>query len=452
MVENRSLMEVDLFSYTRAGAHWKYPGLWVEVLMYLIYDWAGPGGLNLLTASLVTFTFLVVWKTLNRRGFLSAFVIILAAATSGIYWSARPYLISFLLAAVFIWFFEGYQASTRRNLWVIPVLMVLWVNSHGAFLVGFLIWVCYFSDSVVKWFIAVRQGDKGLGVPENVKHLLLIGVLMGVALVINPQGLDILSLPFTTVSRGAEQLYIEEWQSPNFHETRMLPFAVLMLLTFGAMCASNRRVTIAEFFLVAGFGFLGLLAGRFISIFAVIAPVIMIRHAEEVLGYWGELLKVKINIQIERQPSPILSWVNRVLVVLLFGVVIFKVSQVLPREANFKVFQEQLPVSAVEFIQREKPEGRMFNSYNFGGYLIWALPEYPVFIDGRADLHGDEIIFEWLSIARAEEGWEDALAEWGVGFVLVEPGLPLVDEFEGESWVLIYSDEVAVVYQHSSVE
>ena len=94
MVENRSLMEVDLFSYTHAGTPWKYPGLWVEVLMYLIYQWIGPGGLNLWTAGLVTFTFLVVWKTLNSRGFLSAFVIILAAAASGIYWSARPYLIS----------------------------------------------------------------------------------------------------------------------------------------------------------------------------------------------------------------------------------------------------------------------------------------------------------------------------------------------------------------------
>jgi hypothetical protein len=447
MVENRSLMEVDLFSYTREGMPWKYPGLWVEVLMYLIYQWFGPGGLNLWTAGLVTFTFYVVWRTLSSRGFLAAFVIILAATVSGIYWSARPYLISFLLAAVFVWLFERHRNSSRKMLWFFPALMVIWVNSHGAFLVGFLIWACYFLDALVDWFIAIRQGDNVSVGLSRAKYLFIAGVLMGFALFINPQGLDLLSLPFTTVSRGAEQLFIEEWQSPNFHETRMQPFAVLLIVTFGAMAASKHRVTIAEFFLVAGFGFMGLFSARFISIFAVVAPVVLIRHAEEVLENWGEQLNFRINIQLKRQPAPIQSWLNRVVVILLFLVVIYKVSLVLPRESNFEVFRESMPVSAVEFIKSELPEGRIFNSYNFGGYLIWALPEYPVFIDGRADLHGDEIIFEWLSIARAEEGWQAALDKWDVGFVLVEPGIPLAEKLKGENWDLIYADEVAIIIQ-----
>ena len=275
---------------------------------------------------------------------------------------------------------------------------------------------------------------------------------MGVALIMNPQGLEILSLPFTTVSRGAEQLYIEEWQSPNFHETRMQPFAILLLLTFGAMGASKRRATTVEFFLVAGFGFLGLMAARFISIFAVVAPVIMIRHSEDVFTYWGEKINFKLNIQINRQPSQTQSWINRFIVFILLVVVGYKVSLVFPRGVNFDVFREQFPISGVEYIKREQPKGRMFNSYNFGGYLIWALPEYPVFIDGRADLYGDEIIFEWLSIARAEDGWQEALDEWEVGFVVVEPGMPLVEELTGEDWELIYSDEVAVIYQRSGME
>ncbi len=68
-------------------------------------------------------------------------------------------------------------------------------------------------------------------------------------------------------------------------------------------------------------------------------------------------------------------------------------------------------------------------------------------IDGRADLYGDEIIFEWLSIVRGEVGWQESLDEWGVGFVIVEPDMPLVERLEEEGWELIYTDEVAVVYQ-----
>jgi hypothetical protein len=440
-------MGVDMFSYTREGTPWRYPGLWVEVVMYVIYRWFGPGGLNVWTASLITLTFYFVWKSLSNRGFLGAFILILAAAASGIYWSARPYLISFLLAAVFVWFFEGYQRTIRKNLWAIPALMVLWVNSHGAFLIGFLIWGCYFIDALLQWIVKVRKKEETAEIFIRAKHLFIVGILIGAALFINPQGIDLLSLPFTTVSRGAEQLYIEEWQSPNFHETRMQPFAVLLILTFSAMALSKRRSTTAEILLTSGFGLLGLFSARFISIFAVVVPVVLVRHADEVLANWGEKLEIRVNVQLDRSPSPVLGWINRLLVLLLAMVVMYKASLVMPWDSNFEIFRESLPVDAVEYIKSQRPNGRMFNSYNFGGYLIWALPEYQVFIDGRADLYGDELIFEWLNIIQGGEGWREPLDKWGVGFVLVEPGIPLIKKLEDSDWELVYADEVAVVYQ-----
>ena len=446
MVENRSLMQVDSFSFTRAGTPWAYPGLWVQVLMYVIFNWFGPGGLNLWAAGLVTLTFWVVWKTLPDRGFLAAFAIILAATASSIYWSSRPYLITFLLSAVFLWLLEGYRWRGRKNLWALPVLMVLWVNSHGAFLIGFLMWGCYFAGSLVDWLIAKRQGSLVLESTLKVKHLFVVGILMGIALLINPQGAEILSLPFTTVARKAEQLHIEEWQSPDFTETRMKPFGILLLVTVVVMVGSKRKSAVDEFLLVSGFGFMGLVSARFIPIFAVVAPVILARHAKELILYLGEKLKIKQNIQLDRKPTPIQGWLNRILVLLLALVALLKVATVLPAEENWKVFRQTLPVSAVEFIKTEQPEGRMFNSYDFGGYLIWSLPEYPVFIDGRADLHGDEIIFEWLSIVRGEDGWEDSLDEWEIGFILVEPDMPLVEKLGEEGWKLVYEDDVAVVY------
>jgi hypothetical protein len=341
---------------------------------------------------------------------------------------------------------EEYRWHGRKNLWVLPVLMVLWVNSHGAFLIGFLMWGCYFAGSLVNWIVAKRQGSLVSESISKLKHLFVVGIFMGIALLINPQGVELLSLPFTTVARRAEQLHIEEWQSPNFHETRMQPFAVLLLSTFVFMVGSKRRATVDEFLLVAGFGFMGLWSARFIPIFAVVAPVILVRHAKELITHWREKLKLKLNIQLDRQPTRIQGWINRILVILLGLVALLKVATVLPAEENWKVFRQSLPVSAVEFIKTEQPEGRMFNSYDFGGYLIWSLPEYPVFIDGRADLHGDEIIFEWLSIVRGEDGWADSLDEWEIGFVLVEPNMPLVEKLEEDGWKLVYEDDVAVVY------
>jgi hypothetical protein len=118
--------------------------------------------------------------------------------------------------------------------------------------------------------------------------------------------------------------------------------------------------------------------------------------------------------------------------------------------------RQQYPLGAVEFLRAQRPEGQLFSTYAWGGYLIWALPQYPVFIDGRTDLYGDAVIGEWLDIMAAREGvgqpggeakpnWEDLLARRGVSQVLLEPGQPLLSALARAGWQTQYADELAVV-------
>jgi hypothetical protein len=100
----------------------------------------------------------------------------------------------------------------------------------------------------------------------------------------------------------------------------------------------------------------------------------------------------------------------------------------------------------VGYIQEQHPPGRLFNTYNWGGYLIWALPQYPVFIDGRTDLYDGPVIDDWLLVARAEPGWQTVLDTWEVNLVLFEPGMPVVRALAAEGWRLDYQDEVAVLF------
>jgi hypothetical protein len=117
----------------------------------------------------------------------------------------------------------------------------------------------------------------------------------------------------------------------------------------------------------------------------------------------------------------------------------------LPQKINQDQFEETFPVAAVEFIQEYQPQGQMFNSYNYGGYLIWVLHDYPVFVDGRADLHQDEIILTWYRVINGGREWEEVFEEWGVGFVVIEPGVPLVDVLTSDGWHTVYQDDVAIV-------
>jgi hypothetical protein len=442
MVEHHSLLQTDPFSYTRTGAAWIYPGWLVEVPMYLIFRVLGPGGLNLWTAAMVTLAFLFVWPTLSGGTFLRAFVIVLAAAASAIYWAARPYLVTFVLAAVYLWVLEDYRWKRANRLWLLPVLMVVWVNSHGGFLAGFLLWAAYLLGEGVR--ITIKGGKLTGSHHSSMITLLGIGGLMLVAVCINPAGPRMLAYPFATVEIGALKNFIQEWQSPNFHSLQAQPFAWLLFITLGAIGFARRRLALTDFLLVAGFAYMGLVAVRNVALFALVAPMVLTRHAEPLLLDLNRLLRKPGQAQ-ERMPR----WereVNWAIFGLIFIAALARIMLVFPQSVNENTFRQTLPVDAVSYLSNNHLPGRLFNTYNWGGYLMWKLPAYPVFVDGRTDLYNDELIDEWLKTIRGEAGWADYLEHWQVNTILVEPTAALVVELEKAGWRQLYKDQVAVVF------
>ena len=476
IVEHRAVLQQDPFSYTRAGEIWQYPGWLVEVPMYVIYQAFGPGGLNMWTAAMVTLTFWFIWMTLSGGEFTRAFVVILAAATSGVFWAARPNLMTLLLAAVFLWILDADAQRKRWNahsqhgalgqesdpnkevivggkptadrsrpasvvgrLWLLPVLMIIWVNSHPGFVVGFILFGVYFLAALVEWRLETCQRAK-------VQTLFIIGLLLVAVACINPSGPVILLYAFKTLNIGVLQDFIQEWQSPNFHDMKVQPFLWLLLLTIAAIGTSRKRISLVDFLLLSGFSYLSFMAGRNIALFALVAPMVLTRHALPFLEEAGSRLGLRKSapapVRAARWQS-ILNWI--ILGVLILSVAL-KSSLVIPKAVNQEHFEETLPIAAVAFLKEERPGGQLFNSYNWGGYLLWALEEYPVFVDGRTDLYGDELVGQWVQVVQADDGWEEVLDEWDVGVILLEPFRPVVDKLPGEGWELLFEDDIAVVY------
>jgi hypothetical protein len=91
----------------------------------------------------------------------------------------------------------------------------------------------------------------------------------------------------------------------------------------------------------------------------------------------------------------------------------------------------------------------MFNSYNWGGYLIFKLwPDYPVYIDGRTDLYDDAFIRRYVDVVVANEGWQDALQEDEVNLVLIEKNSTLAKFLRQDpGWKEIHSDQMAAIFE-----
>ena len=457
MVENRQILQVDLFSHTRYGEPWYYPGWLVEIPMYWIYMLAGPGGLNLWTAGIVTLAFAFVWRVQSGSPYLRAFITVLGAAASGVYWAARPYLLTFLLAAVYLWILESWRwrddLRYTRRLWLLPALMVVWANSHGGFFAGFLLLAVYLAGEAWGWLSAsvlrrrqaVSLPPDGVNHAKRLRRLGLVSLVTLLAACLSPVGPRLLLYPFQTVEIAALQAYIQEWQSPDFHNLAMQPFLWLVLLSLGAVGASRRRLALTDFLLLAGFGYLGFTAARNIALFALAALPPLSRHSAAALAALGRALRLK---PLEGETPPRLRRLNLVLLGAVVLAVLARTLPVLPQAANDAHFRQQFPAAAAEAVAQAAPPGKLFNSYNYGGYLVWALRAYPVFVDGRTDLYDDEIIGEWLSALRAEPGWEQILHQRQIGVVLIEPETPLAAALANHpGWEEIYGDDRAVVFR-----
>jgi hypothetical protein len=457
ILENRSIPSTDIFSHTRANQPWMGANVgWImQIILYVTYSVLNFGGLNILTAGMITLAFIFIYRSMPGGVFLRAFIIVLSASTAGVYWAARPYLMSFVLSAITIWVLEDFRWERKDRLWLLPPIMMVWANSHGGWAYGPLLWGLYGLGDGITWLNQARlegtlipQFSKKwllIGIKGRVGRMLLIGFLMAVAICINPAGPKMLLYPFQTVSIGVLQDFIVEWQSPNFHTPQMQPFAWILLLTVGIVGASNRRINHTDFILFSGLAYMSLLAGRNIAIFALAAAPILSRYAEPLAQNLGNA--ARFYGLSDRQPTRFQSILNIFLLLLTILTVFIKTAASFPPEITQESIQAQAPVGAVAYLKTENRPGNIFNAYNWGGYLIWHLPEYPVFVDGRTDLYADQILEQWFDIALARPGWQEKLDGWQISLVLLHPDLPIVLELaHTEEWKLLYQDEISVLY------
>jgi hypothetical protein len=451
IVENGRILRSDPFSLTRQGQPWVYPGWLAQILLYGVYNTLGLAGLNLLTALTVALTFAFIWPLLEVPVLLRAFVLLLAATVSGVYWSARPQILSFLLTGLTIWTLEQARKGRRKWLFGLPPLMALWSNLHGGFAVGFILLLFYLigeAGEVLRevLFRKAKLREAWSQRRSSLIVLCLVGLACALAVNINPHGPQMLLYPFKTISVGVLQDYIQEWQSPNFHRLEAQPYLWMVLLLLVALAFSRRSVHVVELVVVCGFAYMAFLAARNIALFALGAAPVLARHGFSAME--PLLQRVGTGRQI---PKRLARLINVVILALMVVVAVVKIADPLSEEFNQRIVEQEMPAMAISHILGQQPEGPLFNSYNWGGYVLWTLyPDYLSFVDGRTDLFDDEILRDYLLAWRADTGWEEVIDEWEIRLAFLEPGAPLAKAMACAGWERLYIDSQAVVLRRPS--
>ena len=430
----------DVFTFTVPQNAWITHEWLSQLIMWLVYLAGGLPGLILFFAALIALTYWLLYLACAGRPYLATFIVLLSAITSAIVWGARPQIFNLLLTAVFVLIVERVKDGQWRvqTLWWLPPLTLVWANLHSGYLLGVVLLGTYaVGDLAQRWLATPTERTLG---KTAVTHLFGTTFASFLAAAVNPSGIELWLYPFLTLGSGPMQAYIQEWHSPDFHQTYFWPFAVMLVLGVLGWVFEKERPTLTDLLLFLGTGAAGLLSARHIPLFAIVAAPILARSWLTVLP--GSRLAGGESTQ--QSTKPIFAVLNWLLLLVAVGTaVIWFLTKISGNEAAIAA---RYPVAAVDYLAASGlDEARGYNSYNWGGYLIWR--GVPVFVDGRADVYGDPFLLYYRRTFDVRPGWQEPLDEYDVDYVLMEAGSPLTAVLTASpDWTEVYVDDLAQIF------
>ncbi|HEX4319565.1 MAG TPA: hypothetical protein VHZ52_01590 [Acidobacteriaceae bacterium] len=423
----------DIFSFTTNHHAW-VPHEWLaQTIIYAAYRWGGYPGLMLwlclfASALLVAgYALCTLYSGNAKVSFLGALVIFVFA-TIGL--AIRPQMIGYLLLIVELILIHLGRTRSPRWFWLLPPLFALWINCHGSFFLGILVAAAYLFSSYFEFHIGSLHASAWA--PNSRKTLLISWLLSLAALFVNADGIHPILYPLQTMLQLPLGLSsVEEWQPLQFNSQRGV-FLLAVLACIALLCIARRaELYLDELILLAAATWLAAGHTRMVFVFGILAAPILSRM---IAPFWDDY-----SLETDH------LWPNAVLLFGALAIAFFA----FPDKANLTAqVEEKSPAKAVEFIQSHHLSGPMLNAYTFGGYLLWAMPEHPVFVDGRGD------VFEWTGVLQQFGQWatieadpNTLLDKYGIQFCLLERGSPMTFVLPlTHNWKSVYSDNNAVIF------
>jgi len=439
VLETGHIPHADPFSFTRAGHPWIAHEWLSEITFYEIWKHAGAAALIVFSALVTTSGFMVLyWRCPGRRHWAVA-ATVLGALASAPAWGSRPQMFTFVFASMLLWLIERGEERPWLLLWI-PAMFALWVNLHGGFAIGLAL--LFARSAGLLWEVA--SGEAGwLDVRPNVRRLLAVSVACMGLVPFNPGGPQLYRYPLEVVRSAGMRTFIVEWFPPDFHLARYGAFLCLSLALVVAFALTDRRPKARTLLPLLGALLAALDAVRHIPIFALLAVPVVAQTLPQ--------NTIRPLPFLERPPSPWkLHYVFRGLVVLLMAVFMTLRWVSLIRNQD-GAEAASFPRKALASLRSRGDTGELFAYYDWGGYAIWKLfPEFRVFVDGRADLYGDDLLGQFKTAVQLRPGWQEILETWRIRWVLVPPttalaqALPLMPGWHEE-----YRDNQAVLFHWS---
>jgi hypothetical protein len=443
MLEHLAIPTVDPFSHTVRGAPWMAHEWLSEILYATAYDAGGWAAVAAIAVAALAAALAILARYLLRHLEPAyALVLVAVAATLAMgHLLARPHVLA--MPVLVYWTVSLLRARERNDApaWRLAPLMTLWANLHGSFPLGLGLAAAFATEAIIA---AANSGDRWRA--ARCWGAFLIAAVL--AALLNPRGINGLLFANDVRQMSFALDTIDEWRSPDFH--KQFSLEIWLLAGVAAMLMRGLRLPPLRLLLLLGVLHLTLRHVRYGELLGLLAPLLVAApFANQLLGGAGgrdHAERLDRFFQALAQPAGRAAR-GICLALLCVG------AAVSIREGGLQPAAAVTPEAALRALRTTyhggaaASPGPVLNSYNFGGYLIFA--GVAPFIDGRADPYGDAFIREFVRALNLDDPnlLPQLLERYHIGWTLLQPGTPAVavlDLLPG--WRRLYSDETAIVH------
>lgn len=450
IVQHGSVPHTGILSRTAADLPWVAYSWGSEVLLSRAYAWFGLMGLGIYGSALIFIVALTLWWSLKRLsgGFWRA-LIIWSAACYGALFSLMPRPVFFSMAfyiVVLTLILQAERSGEARRLWCLPPMFLLWANLHIQFIYGLFLLGLALLPPVLRAAALIRP-DVARWMDDQIEPSRLplsqvAAVLTAcmAASCIGPYSYHLYGVVLSYSRAKLTYSTIQELQPVSFTYTAQY---VPLLITAAAFFALGQRKRIATYhmLLLITVTLVSMRTERDTWFICLTAAIILAENLGFVPG------------PVAARTPDRRSWREITGVGAAWALCILLIAQSTnfnTRELN-RAISATFPVDACNYLRRNMPPGPMYNDLNWGGFLTWYLPMYPVSADGRNDLYEGPLGETLLRTQTAQGYYRHNPYLNQSGFVLVNAKEGLARELSTDTrYHRVYTDGQAEIYIHNS--
>jgi hypothetical protein len=428
---HQQVLKTNEFSWTMPNYVWPNHSWGADVVTAWLFKLGSFDLLSLVASILIALSFWLTVRRLSPPAVAVSAVIFIYFGQYLLNVGFRSQLFSLVFTCYLLSRLHSTWTTSRFQLYDLPLLFLIWANLHGQHLLGLgLLWLYTLS----LWLKPTSTN------PKARFHLTLISLISSLVIFFNPYGFALFKTTIAHVNNPILQ-NIFEWMPWELNTPRMLVFLTYVLFTTYALYTQKRRLFLGDILILMVSGVLSLKARRIIPFFVLLSLPVTIPFV---------LSKIRLTSRLSSLAYLFIATIS------LSVICIF----ILPsRHVFFQTWnsycQGEVLCSEplINFLETNKIQGKILNSYRLGGHLIYRYPELKVFIDGRMTVWEDANQYrpfaDYLTMIHNQPGASHLLETYNFDYVIIHPQFELASVLSNTlSWPIIYQDSIVRVYQN----